>query len=492
MKKIIIILSTLILSQSCMKSKITKNEISFTLRFAPTSLDPMKFDRLENQIVTSSVNATLVSNLSSKGITPSLAKSWSNLNDFKSWTLEVDTAKKYSDGSNITVADVYLNIKRYVFLNKIKKSKNDFLDNLVGYKDLDENKLRKISEIKIDGLKLDNNKITFEFTKAIPNFLDKISFGLYAIAHPSSFNDNGEWNEGLSHISTGEYKVESWEKSEVIISKTKKSLNGINRVKFLIGFTEENLKKSEMAYASKNSLAFESNWKFLSRIKDTNIVYIKVMKWDVSGSYWANKKNRQSFRDTYYKFLESEGLELSKSYFPTHIKGVKKIDYQKNDIEIKLKKITIPPFFNSLKSTANFKNKDLGETYKHALEKLCVGNGVELKYADYPENEKMENEIFDFQFLGTGINAENPYDDIRFMFLSSEGIKIPFISKTLEKELMKDEFDVQKINEILNEEAIVWPIIITSQGFWVNELSGYDFSSINLTKVAIDFSFIGN
>lgn len=490
MIKIFLISALLILTQSCMKTKSMKKELLFTLRFSPTSLDPIKFDKLENQIVTSSINSPLVSNLGSHGFSPKIAKTWRNEENFKKWVVTVDTSRKYSNGEEVKVSDVLLNFQRYLFLSKMTKSKNEFLEHLVGYENLEINKLKNIAELEIEGLKIDKNNIVFTFNKSIENFLDKISFGIYAIAHPTSFDEKGNWIESKTLITTGDYKVEQWGSNEVILKSIIEKPLKIDKVRFIIGFTKENLLKSDMAYASKYSLAFEEKWKFLSRTKDTNIVYVQVMRWNNKGDFWADKENRKLFRNEYYKYLEENGLELSNSFFPSHIKGIKKIQRQETRFTTSLKEIKVPPFFDPIKSNSNQMKKDLGEIYRDSLAALCLNNKIKLNYENYPEKEIDEKKIFDFQFLGTGINIEDPYDDIRFMFLSKEGIRLPYESKEIEVELKKEKFDVQKINQILFDEAIVWPIITTSQGIWVNSSNTFNYSNLNLTKIAIDFSMV--
>ena len=490
MIRFLTLISLLLTLDSCAKKNNMKDELSFVLRFSATSLDPLRFDKLENQIVTSSVNATLVSNLGSSGIQPLIANSWSNANDFKTWVIELDENKKYSNGEKLEPEDVLLNLKRYIFSQKQSLSTSGLLDKLEGYSDLDTSKIQNINEINLKGLKLKKNRLTFNFIKSMPNFLDQISFGIYGISHPTSFKENGEWIEKKDYITTGRYKVDKWDINEIIISLTEDRIDNFKKIKFLIGFNEENLKKSDMAYASKNSLAFNDDWYYLSRVKDSNITYIKVMRWNVPGDYWNSRENRINFRNKYYEYLEKNGFELSNSFFPVQIRGVQKISYDKYKGIIKKKKITIPPFFKSLKSSVNLNKKDFGEIYKKAIEDLCAENNMNLNYIDYPSKEEEEKEIYDFQFLGTGINIEDPYEDIRFMFMSKEGIRLPYLDKKTIEALKNSDFNIQKINQMIFDEGLVWPILFTSQGMWVNRDKQINFKNANLTKIAIDFYFV--
>ena len=92
--------------------------------------------------------------------------------------------------------------------------------------------------------------------------------------------------------------------------------------------------------------------------------------------------------------------------------------------------------------------------------------------------------------MGTGILIEDPKDDIRFMFLSKEGIQLPDSDGRIHEELNNAEFNPQKINQLIWEQAIVWPINHFAFGLWARR-DTFDFSEINLVLPPTDFQWLG-
>ena len=91
--------------------------------------------------------------------------------------------------------------------------------------------------------------------------------------------------------------------------------------------------------------------------------------------------------------------------------------------------------------------------------------------------------------LATGISLEEPLDVVRFMFLSEEGIRLPDEDGSIRAELGRENPDIQKINELLWEQAIVWPVMHYSSGLWAR--GEIDFSEINLSLPPTDFEWLG-
>jgi len=102
---------------------------------------------------------------------------------------------------------------------------------------------------------------------------------------------------------------------------------------------------------------------------------------------------------------------------------------------------------------------------------------------------KKTNTTWDITGYTTGILASAPIDDVRFMFKSKEGIALPDESGNVLSELDQDNVDLQKINEFLWEQGLIWPITHYSSGLWARpEL---DFSQINLVLPPTSFQWVG-
>lgn len=467
---------------------IKKEKINIAMRSIPTSIDPLDFDSIANHVGISSVNALLVTNLENGKFTPQIAKSWNASEDKKIWKITVNKEWHYSNGEVLKVKDVYNNFKRLILIKSNLNSNSGLLEYLDGYKTRKEN-----MNFEIPGLSYNDSEVIFKFNKSMPDFIEKISFGLYAIAHPNSFDEKGIWKDKKKGVTSGLYHIKKWTESEfeLELNSLLNSDKKVTNINFKKTSKKEDLEKSDIVFSSKKNLFFDNDWEFISNIKDSNIVYIKAMKWNQKNSKWSDKIFRRKFRDLFYKKLSEAGIELSYSFFPTYIKNVNalKIDDSK-DLKIDSEKIVIPPFFFGNKSKKNQNKKELGEMYKEAFEKLCLELKVEPSYVDYPEKEEDEKKLYDFQFLGTGINVDDPIDDIKFMFMSKHGIQLPDSNGKISALIQKPEFEVQKVNELIWDQAIIWPVLFYSQGFWVKKDNALDFSGVNLSKLAFDFQFL--
>jgi hypothetical protein len=82
----------------------------------------------------------------------------------------------------------------------------------------------------------------------------------------------------------------------------------------------------------------------------------------------------------------------------------------------------------------------------------------------------------DIAFYSTGVDIADPESDIRLMF-SNEGIRLPDPTGKIHLELLNRDPDIQRINQQLNDDGIVWPIRHYSLGFWASsrvDVSYYD------------------
>jgi len=89
----------------------------------------------------------------------------------------------------------------------------------------------------------------------------------------------------------------------------------------------------------------------------------------------------------------------------------------------------------------------------------------------------------------SGILVEDPDSDIRFMFQSKEGIRLPDLDGRISKELERTKIDVNAVNRLIWDQALIWPIGHFSYGLWVK--SKYDLSRLNLVLPPTQLSLIG-
>lgn len=463
-----------------------KNMVVWT-RFKPSSADPMKYDLSVHHITMRSVMASLVSIYKNGEIAPQVASKWQKSEDSKEWKVTIDPNWTFENGDKITSEIIVRNFKRILMLKNLDNSKSGFLEFLV-----EANQLKRIDQ-NIKGISVLENDIVFTFVKPMPDFLEKVSFGFYSIAHPDNYDENGKWKNDHEVIASGKYRISKWDEQNFILEYRDQMNEHVEYKKIrkiIFNFSDDiaAIESSDIMIREKiNPYADPSLWTYASTSQDNNITYIKVEKWNNPKSLLFDRKVRTTLRNIFYESLEKAGLEVTKSFFPLSIVGVKPFIYDKGlSFDWKNKDFTTQPFFVSKKS----EKKELGNIYKEAFQEFNEKiNGI-AKNVDYPINEEDEKRIFDIQFLGTGILIDAPKDDIRFMFMSKQGIKLPDETGEIIKKLERDDFDIQEINKILWEQAIIWPVRHSSIGFWTKNSSKIDVSDLNLTLHPIDFQFL--
>lgn len=495
--KLIIFFILVILGVSLYNMDFSNNKnktLKIWMRFKPQSTDPLEYDLSVHHTTMRSVFASLVSTYENGKVAPQIASSWSNNENKSIWSLKINPKWTFSNGEIITPQEVLKSFKRIILIKNQSESNSGLLEYLKDFK-----KLKSLND-DIDGIKITDDQIIFTFIQPMPDFLEKVSFGIYSIVHSSQYDSNGKWLDKKKAISSSLYKISKWDDEHFELERRddltflKQETNSIKRVVFNFSLNAEEVLTSDVILRERfNYLTDEENWHYASTMEDSNIIYVKVMKWDDPKSLLSSQENRKKLRSIFYKNLEAAGYKPTKSFFPLSINGIKEITDENKDAKLNFegRKYTTPPFFAPLKSLKNKDKKELGEIYKLGFEKFCSEINAVANYENYPELEKDEKILFEMQFLGTGINVDNPIEDVKFMFLSKQGIQLPDSTGEI-KEILNthQKIDLQILNQYLWDQAIIWPIRHYSQGFWVKKSSNIELSRLNLAMTPIDFQFL--
>jgi len=192
-----------------MKKREYSNEpLRIWTRFEASSTDPLDYDLEVHHIMMRSVFASLVSNYKNGSIEPQIAKSWASSKDHTEWKMDIDTKWTFENGEEVTPEIVQKSLKRVLLIKNRTNSKSGLLEFLA-----QADSLKKLDD-QIDGLVVKGDSLILKFIKPMPDFLEKISFGLYSIVHPSDYRSDGSWVDKKSAIYSGCYKIKKWEKNK--------------------------------------------------------------------------------------------------------------------------------------------------------------------------------------------------------------------------------------------------------------------------------------
>lgn len=453
----------------------------------PDSSDPLKYDSFVNHVTFSSVNGCLVSQYRLGEHTPEIAQSWTVNGDHTHWVFKIREKMTFSDGSPITAQTVLISWLRMAKIMKSRKSSSGFFENLVGYEFLAD------TTANIEGISANADLLTIRLTKPMPKLLDTISFGLYAIVHPSHFDKSGRWQMGKENlITSGAYRIVAWDDQHLILSLRsdypvelvhKKPMSEIE-----VFWKEDLHPKSSIDISMGTDLIGPPNNGFvLHSAPPSSILFMRVLSWRNQASIFSNKAARIKLRNLFYRNLEVVGLKPIRSFFPLIIKETKEF-VDGLDAPIEISGTVVVPTYPSQSKLADSVVAafiDIAKTEKIQVQRRTISFGSLM---DEIIHHKIET-TWDITRYTTGILASDPVADVRFMFKSKEGILLPDETGEILKELDKENVDIQKVNELLWDQALIWPVTHYSSGLWARP--DLDFSEINLVLPPTSFQWIG-
>ncbi|MBI3534190.1 MAG: hypothetical protein HY072_01710 [Deltaproteobacteria bacterium] len=173
----------------------------------PYSTDPIDYDAFIHHIAFRSVLSSVLTQYHLGNYEGILAESWSPSSEHKVWKFKIRKNLRFENGDEITPEHIVKSWMRIAYFQKQRNSESGFLELLEGFKEI------KSINSKIDGLKIQGDEIELKFTKPMKKLLETISFGLYSVVHPNDYDQKtGKWKDPKKVISSGGYKIASWDK----------------------------------------------------------------------------------------------------------------------------------------------------------------------------------------------------------------------------------------------------------------------------------------
>jgi hypothetical protein len=459
----------------------------------PYSLDPLDYDALAHHVYFRSVYSSLVSDYKLGEITGVLASKWSANPEKTAWTFQIRKDLSFSDGQKIEPKDVAFSLNRAALMMKRANSQSGLLEHLKGIETL------SAANVFIKGIAYDHQSVTLQFNKPMPDILTKISFGLYAIVSSKNFEQTtGEWKDKKNLIGSGPYKVEKWTDSEVILalrSDYPQDLLVTKPIsKAVYRHDPESILSSDIVIDFDDSLALDESFKFHGPVKSA-IRYIECEGWQKSDSICYDKKTRIALRNNFYAALNSLGFKTVKSFFPLAIKDVAELKIAEtsegttNSVKLNSKKFSISKVANAYKSKKNQSQVTSQEAFEFGMNDLANKNHLEMTSVS-PVAKLPTTAMVDFRFRMTAILVDSPHHDIQFMFKSEHGIRLPDTNGEIKSYVTPGEFSVQKVNEMLWEQGIIWPLGHMALGIWKKDHT-VNLASYNLILPPLDLHWIG-
>ncbi len=444
----------------------------------PYSSDPIHYDAFVHHIAFTSVYSGLVTQYRKGEYLGVLAEKWEASKDHRVWSFQFRKGVTFETGEEIQPSHLIASWNRVMQIQKRRGSEAGFFDKL-----------------EPDGISHDDSSITLRFREPFPRLLDTIGFGLYSVIHPQCFDrDTGDWKCERSVISSGPYKVAKWDHSEVLLELRKEyptSLRHPSAIQSvaIIWDKEQRLLSDLVIGASKEDLTAQ-NYIFYGGA-ESDIAFIRCQSWTDKKSVCHDAELRKALRQAFYTELERLGLHVTRSFFPLAIPGIREpsTDSTVTDALSRVKgknvsyRVFAPdvPFLSACTTALSSAATSLGLRFRDEF------GPKRQMIADLAPN--LPSYTNDLVSIVTGILIDDPEADVRFMFKSKEGIRLPDPTGRAAMELSKVKPDLQRINEALWDDAIIWPVMHFAGGMWAK--AHYDFSMLNTVLPPAAIHWIG-
>ncbi len=467
-------------------NKMTTETLKVDVRDPPSSADPLDFDLFIHHLAFRSVLGTLTSKYTANGITPEIAESWSSSADQKVWRFKIREGLTFADGTKIDAEAVRASLTRIIFLMLKRKSKNELLDSLgleVSWKSATQN----IQQIRTEG-----NSLVINLKRSNEKLHDTLSFGTYAIASTKDFdNTSGEWINKKKVTASGSYIVSKWddENFELNLRKNTQQLPRHQSAFPIVIFVWKNEARLGAQIVTGYKSESYPGMRYYGPVP-ANIGMLICSGYKSVDSPFKSRETRTRARDWMYELLEREGVS-TRTFFPLSMKGISEITYTLKKAPPDLKgmtlKLTVLERKSRIKAFAVY--QDSVDEFARGMNALVKHSFTDFDTYFAQAESGHTARPQDLFTMVTGILIDDPVDDARFMFKSKEGIRIPDETGEIIAELDRPKPDLQKVNQLIWEQALIWPIAQFSSGVWVKE--GIDYSKIRIDLPPTQISWIG-
>lgn len=458
----------------------------------PYSVDPLEYDFFDHHFAFTSVLSPIVSFYEKGKMNSFYFEKFEVNSDYTEWIFKIKKNIKFENGDIINPSVIGRSFIRIAFKMKENNSNSGLFENIYEYEKISS----PSSQPK--GITWDENVLKLKFKKTEKELLEKISFNIYAIAHPSDYDPiTGAWKNPKKAISSGSYKIVDWTENNIKLELNKNFIiNEKNFDQISISFNKNQADNKDIDFYinSSTNLSFENNLTYISGPRN----FIRYLRFFDKNEWLSIKSNRELLRnhllDEMSK-INNHNLNLISSFFPLSIRNVKKFEFNKvelkplpSNLKIKYSKYPTPK-----KSESNLGKLSAMEVIEGALKNLANKYKFELipfndtdKLKPFGEEDKV---LVDIAFRATGVLIENPFNDIRFMFNSTNGIMLPDPTSKIKNIVSNSIFDVQAVNEVLWDDSFIIPLDHYAYGYWVRNQK-VNFSNLNLLLPPIDYHYI--
>lgn len=429
----------------------------------PYSSDPLDQDSELNSLGLSPVQATLVTRSRKGGVTGVLAESWEADPDFRVWRFRMRPAMTWETGERITAEHVLSSWRRAAALLERRGVQSGLFERLQHGPGEAGVGGRLVGVVAGDGM------LVLRFKDPFPDLLDVVSRPLFAAVHPSCYSPGtGEWSCRRRAVASGPYRVSRWSDSAYRLELRPGFPSGLRHPRAPAEFIfapDVARGAADLAVGASIDEPPSESMTYWGGMEST-VAYLRCQSWSHPESVFASPAARKALRAAFYREFRAAGGRPRLSFLPLAAVGVKEAVEAPAEgrmpASLRGKRLSFRASWSFTKG------------YQAAVEKMAVREGLLFEDLFIPK-ESMRAELAgglpryhnDLIVALASMGAASPTGSVREMFLTQEGVLLPDPSGRARAELAKPTPDLQAVNQVLWDDAIVWPVQHFGMGFWV-------------------------
>jgi ABC-type transport system substrate-binding protein len=477
----------------------------------PKTFDTFEADLFDVMQVAKNIYAPLVSTFIDGTPQGMIAEDWQVDKSGKVWRFRIKKGLKFEDGTPITPEAVLENFRRILWLTKDDGLALNSL--LPGVKE------RKQYGDPIPGLRVEGDALVFEFSRRPGNLFELVEQPVYGIANPKCFGANGEWIKPFCSAESGAYRVKSISPEKVVLEsrhaypavadapETVEILTLALNDNFVNTLTEG---RGDIALTPRFAISRETISEMGGRgvkLLEAPPTEMHFVQLNASRAPFNDKALRQSVRDVFLDLLRrnhdySAESSIDASFIPRGGIGYRSFlpptaphARIKNHVPVDVLLFPVARYPSP-------RDRKIQDALEASLLDSLRQHGLEPRVSRFddrsPAIQRLRNGDFDVIVRFTGILVDDPFADLRMMFMSKVGALIPDPSGTIPGLIEKAEVSsdpderrklVERINTSVYDEASI--VTFAHSGLVYLHNASVDLSRVNLFTDPIEFRAVG-
>jgi len=489
-----------------------KSPLRYWYWWPATTFDTYKADMFDVMQIAKNIYAPLVSIYMDGKPQGMVASDWQVDGSGKTWRFRMRPDLSFDDGTPITPDIVLKNFRRILWLTR---DEGLILNSL-----LPEVKRWKKYEAPLKCLFAEKDAIVFKFNKRPVNLFETISQSVYGIANPKCFDEKGRWKEPLCASASGQYKIRELAKDKIVL-ESRHVFPEADHAPEIVEIhapsgAEDNVLaallsgQGDLTLEPRFALSKETMGELRNhdlQILDGPSTNMYFMQLNAHRSPLKDKGLRQSIRDAFLSSLNANPsftsqTDVNPSFIPKGGIGYLPLAVPPKPRPGKSRRGKVEVLFYPLARYPFPRDRRIQEAIETAVVDSLEAHGLQPHVSRYSDRSEAIRRLragdFDAMVRYTGILINDPYADLRMMFLSKLGALIPDPSGSIQELLEETETEsdpvkrkriVEKINASVFEEASI--VTFAHSGLNYVYSRGIDLSRLNLFSDPIEFRAVG-